>query len=115
MQYMLLIYDDPQVWANMPEAERNSVYGEYGAFTNELREKGALIAGDQLQPLHLQAPSLMRAQITLHVSPFEFLKACFHRVQTARRARQDSRPKFHSEQFALGLQGSDRRFTRDTF
>lgn len=50
MQYMLLIYDDEQVWANMPETERNSAYGEYFAFTNELREKGAFVAGDQLQP-----------------------------------------------------------------
>jgi hypothetical protein len=50
MQYMLLIYDDEQAWANMPEAERNGVYGEYGAFTNELREQGALVAAGQLEP-----------------------------------------------------------------
>jgi hypothetical protein len=50
MQYMLLIYDDEQVWAKLPEAERNGLYAEYGAFTKELAEKGALVAGDQLQP-----------------------------------------------------------------
>jgi hypothetical protein len=50
MQYMLLIYDDEQAWATMPEAERNDLYGEYGALTNALRERGALVAGDQLQP-----------------------------------------------------------------
>jgi hypothetical protein len=49
MQYMLLIYDDEQAWANLSEAERNGLYGEYGAFTKELREKGALVAGEQLQ------------------------------------------------------------------
>ena len=50
MQYMLLIYDEEQVWASMSEEERNRLYGEYFAFTNELREKGAYVAGDQLQP-----------------------------------------------------------------
>jgi hypothetical protein len=50
MQYMLLIYDDEQAWASLPEAERNGMFAEYGAFTKELQDKGALVAGDQLQP-----------------------------------------------------------------
>jgi hypothetical protein len=50
MQYMLLIYDSEEKWQDMPEDERNAYYGEYFALTNELREKGAFIAGDQLQP-----------------------------------------------------------------
>ena len=50
MQYMLLIYDDERVWADMPEAERNAVYGEYGQYTTELQQSGALVGADQLQP-----------------------------------------------------------------
>jgi hypothetical protein len=50
MQYMLLIYDDEQAWGGLPEDERNSLYAEYGAFTTELRDKGALVSADQLQP-----------------------------------------------------------------
>ena len=50
MQYMLLIYDDEQVWAALSEDERNGLYAEYGAFTNELREGGVLVGADQLQP-----------------------------------------------------------------
>jgi hypothetical protein len=50
MQYMLLIYDDEQAWANLSEAERNGLYAEYGAFTNDVRESGALVGADQLQP-----------------------------------------------------------------
>jgi hypothetical protein len=50
MQYMLLIYDDEQAWQKLSEDERNSLYAAYGAFTNEVREKGALVAGEQLQP-----------------------------------------------------------------
>jgi hypothetical protein len=50
VQYMLLIYDDPQTWAGMGEDERNAVMGEYFAYTEELRKAGALVAGEALQP-----------------------------------------------------------------
>ena len=50
MHYMLLIYDDERAWADMPEAERNAVYGEYGQYTTELQQSGALVGADQLQP-----------------------------------------------------------------
>jgi len=51
MQFMLLIYDDEQTWRGMSEDERNAVMGEYGAYTEELRQAGALVAGDALQPI----------------------------------------------------------------
>ena len=51
MQYMLLIYDDEQVWANFSEAERGAIFGEYGKLTQELRDSGAYVAGDPLQPI----------------------------------------------------------------
>ena len=51
MQYMLLIYDDDEnVWDKMPEAQRNEIYAEYGAFTTALQESGALLGANQLQP-----------------------------------------------------------------
>src|SRR5205823_10508529 len=50
MQYLLLIHDDEQRWANMPEEERNGIYAEYMALTKELRESGAYVGGNQLQP-----------------------------------------------------------------
>ncbi len=50
MQYMLLIYDDPQNWAGMAEDERDAVMGEYFAYTEELRKAGAFVAGEALQP-----------------------------------------------------------------
>jgi hypothetical protein len=49
MQYLLLIYDDESTWAAMPESERTHWYGQYMAFTNELRESGAFVAADQLE------------------------------------------------------------------
>jgi hypothetical protein len=51
MQYMLLIYDDERVWAGLGEAGRATMMQEYGAFTNELREKGAYLDGNPLQPI----------------------------------------------------------------
>jgi hypothetical protein len=50
MQYMLLIYDDPSVWAALPEDEMNALYGEYMAYTQALRDSGKFVAADQLQP-----------------------------------------------------------------
>ena len=49
-QYMLLIYDDPSAWQGMSEDEQNAVMGEYFAYTQELRDAGAYVAGDALQP-----------------------------------------------------------------
>jgi hypothetical protein len=50
VQYLLLIFDDERVWGELSDEERNRLYAEYGAFTNELREAGALVTADQLQP-----------------------------------------------------------------
>jgi hypothetical protein len=50
VQYALLIYDDPQAWAEMGEEERNAVFGEYFAYTESLRKEGAFVAGEALQP-----------------------------------------------------------------
>jgi hypothetical protein len=50
MQFMLLIYDDQQAWERLSEEERNAVMGEYFAYTDQLREAGAYVAADALQP-----------------------------------------------------------------
>ncbi|MHB8469991.1 MAG: YciI family protein [Gaiellaceae bacterium] len=50
MQYALLIYDDEKVRAGMSEDERNDLFGEYGAFTTELRASGGFVDGAPLQP-----------------------------------------------------------------
>ncbi len=50
MQYMCLIYDDEKVWESMSEDERNAVFGEYGTFTESIRQSGHMVAGEALQP-----------------------------------------------------------------
>lgn len=49
-QYMLLIYDAESAWAGMSEKEQSQVMGEYYSYTEELRQSGAYVAGDALQP-----------------------------------------------------------------
>jgi hypothetical protein len=49
MQYLLLIYDQEARWANLPEDERNALYADYMAFSDELRESGAYVAVGRLQ------------------------------------------------------------------
>ena len=50
MKYILLIHDDEAAWGAMSEEERNQLFKEYMEFGNELQQRGALRAGDQLQP-----------------------------------------------------------------
>ena len=50
MQYMLLIYDDEKQWAGMSAEESRQLMQEYFAYTDELRQAGAFVAGEPLQP-----------------------------------------------------------------
>jgi hypothetical protein len=50
VQYMLLIYDDEQVWAGLSEADRGKIFQEYGAFTESILESGHFVTGAPLQP-----------------------------------------------------------------
>ena len=50
MKYMLLIYESEAYFAGLSDADRNAIYAEYRAFTEEIAGSGNLIAGDELQP-----------------------------------------------------------------
>jgi hypothetical protein len=49
MQYMLLIYGDENAWDRRNDEERAQMMAAYGAFTMELRDSGAMVAGDALE------------------------------------------------------------------
>ncbi|MEQ1568573.1 MAG: YciI family protein [Myxococcota bacterium] len=51
MQYLLMIYDDEKVVDAMSESDQKLFMDKYFAFTAALRESGALVAGDALQPI----------------------------------------------------------------
>jgi len=50
MRYLCLIYEDEKPWESIPTAEAEAVMGEYFAFTEGIRGKGQLVAGEALQP-----------------------------------------------------------------
>src|SRR5579863_911069 len=50
MQYLLLIYDQEANWNKLSEADRNTIYKEYGEFTQSITQSGNFKAGHQLQP-----------------------------------------------------------------
>jgi hypothetical protein len=50
MQYMLLIYDDERRWQSLRDEERGAVMEDYFAYTRELQDRGAYLAGSALQP-----------------------------------------------------------------
>ena len=49
MQYLILIYGDPAVAANMTEAEGREVVGEYFAYTQGLEDAGVFLGGNPLE------------------------------------------------------------------
>ncbi|MDF3053263.1 MAG: PhnB protein [Geminicoccaceae bacterium] len=50
MRYLCLIYEDEKAWESIPTAEAEAVMGEYFAFTEGIKTKGQLVAGEALQP-----------------------------------------------------------------
>lgn len=48
MKYALLIYDDPQAFAQMDEASQGAMYEDYGKFSAGLAERGLMRGGEQL-------------------------------------------------------------------
>ena len=51
MQYLLMIYENEKVWADMAEGQRNSMFGEYMTYTSDIKASGHFRAGDALQPV----------------------------------------------------------------
>ncbi len=49
MQYLLAIYSDESGWADMTPEDGARMMEAYGAFTQEVKEAGAFVAGDALQ------------------------------------------------------------------
>lgn len=50
MQYMFLIYTDPQLIAGVQQADADATMAAYFAFDSEVRQKGVHVSGEGLQP-----------------------------------------------------------------
>lgn len=51
MQYMLLIYGEESMWANLTPDQLSAEMGAYMAYTQDLAKADVLVAGDELQPV----------------------------------------------------------------
>jgi hypothetical protein len=50
MRYMLLIYERESNMATMSQEDQGKMYGEYMAFTEDIKRNGHYVAGAPLQP-----------------------------------------------------------------
>ena len=50
MKYLCLIYEDESRWGTMPQAEAAAILGQYGEFTESIKQSGHLQGGEALQP-----------------------------------------------------------------
>jgi hypothetical protein len=51
VKYILLIYENEATWAALSEEEQYRCFGEYMAFTEDLKSKGQYLHGEPLQPV----------------------------------------------------------------
>jgi hypothetical protein len=65
MQYMLLIYNDEAAWAQLSDADRGAIVGDYLAFTDSIRESGNYLNGAPLHPTTMATSVRLRDQQTL--------------------------------------------------
>jgi hypothetical protein len=50
MKYLCLIYDDEKMWERIPKPEAEALYGEYFAFTNDIKASNHYVGGNPLTP-----------------------------------------------------------------
>ena len=71
MQYMCLIYGDPERAATMTEEEGNQVFADYSDFTESIRESGHLVGGDALHPVETATTVRVRnGKVSVTDGPF---------------------------------------------
>ena len=50
MKYLCLIYENEKNYETMPKEEADAVFGEYFAFTENIKQSGQYVGGEALQP-----------------------------------------------------------------
>lgn len=52
MEYMILIYADEGLYADMPQAELAALMADYGRYAQEMEAAGIMRGGAELAPVH---------------------------------------------------------------
>jgi len=50
MKYLCLIYEDEKLWESMAKSDAEKMFGEYYAFTDDIKRSGHYLSGNPLQP-----------------------------------------------------------------
>jgi hypothetical protein len=50
MRYLCLIYENERLWESMPKEQADAIFGEYFAFTEDIKKNGQHLGGEALQP-----------------------------------------------------------------
>src|SRR5260370_17351831 len=71
MRYMLVIYEDEAAAAQATQEEQEMAYVDYANYTEEVRNRGILLAGEALMPTHTATTVRMRdGQVLTTDGPF---------------------------------------------
>ena len=71
MQYLLMIYRDESQAATMSDQDRGAMLAAYGAFTQEIKKEGIMLAGDALKPVATATTVRVRSGDVMHTDgPF---------------------------------------------
>lgn len=66
MKYMLLLYGNEKAWDALPEETQQQIFGEYVAYTEEMRQAGVLRGGEALMPTTTATTVRSAAGRTIH-------------------------------------------------
>ena len=71
MKFLLLLYGDESRWADASPEDVQQVMNAYDAFTREVTEAGAMVAGEGLQPTSTATTARMKGgEVVLSDGPF---------------------------------------------
>ncbi len=71
MRYLCLIYENESAFEAMPPADAGTIFAEYGAFTEAIRQSGHYVRGDALQPTRTATTVRVRqGKVTTTDGPF---------------------------------------------
>ena len=65
MQYMALIYSDQEQWAALSDDERQGMYAQYRALSQDAQEAGVMAGGNELGPTRDATTVRVRGDETL--------------------------------------------------
>jgi hypothetical protein len=78
MKYMLLIHNNQSAYENLPEEERQAIFGAVGVIMTELKESGELVGGMALADQSLSKTVRVRdGAVTITDGPFAEAKEQF--------------------------------------